>query len=146
MLIVRFFVVIVIPILIFAIIYLTIKKRHTLIDSGEIQISKTRETNKKMFGIILTSLGGIASIISLIFLISEENNSFGIIIGVGVFIFLIGLILIFSSKTNIYSTQRNSEKSNSVDIGALKQLSELKDKGIITEEEFDAKKKKILGS
>ncbi|MCK4664577.1 MAG: SHOCT domain-containing protein [Bacteroidales bacterium] len=99
-----------------------------------------------MFGIILTSLGGIASIISLIFLISEENNSFGIIIGVGVFIFLIGLILIFSSKTNIYSTQRNSEKSNSVDIGALKQLSELKDKGIITEEEFDAKKKKILGS
>jgi len=135
---------IVIFIIIFAIIYLGIKKRNTLIDSGKIKISKTSEANKKMFGIILTSLGGISAIISLIFFINEENSDFGIIIAVGAFIFIIGLILIFSSKTNINTTQRKSDKSYSNNLEALEKLSELKDKGIITEEEFNSKKKKIL--
>lgn len=35
--------------------------------------------------------------------------------------------------------------SNEVNIEQLKQLAELKDQGIVTQEEFDAKKKQILG-
>ena len=135
---------IIIIIILSAIIYLSIKKRHILIDSGEIKISESREANKKMFGIILTSLGGISAIISLIFLISEENNTFGIIIAIGTFIFIIGLIFIFSSRTKLNSTQKKIEKSHSPDLEALEKLSDLKDKSIITEEEFNSKKKKIL--
>ncbi len=35
--------------------------------------------------------------------------------------------------------------NNQSDIDQLKQLAELKDQGILTQEEFDAKKKQILG-
>jgi len=39
----------------------------------------------------------------------------------------------------------NSQQSSTSDVGDLEKLSDLKDKGIISQEEFDKKKKQILG-
>lgn len=50
---------------------------------------------------------------------------------------------IASYKNN--KSQRATSQPSSLSVDDLKKLSELKDSGIITQEEFDAKKKQILG-
>lgn len=57
-------------------------------------------------------------------------------------IILLNFILQFIPEIRIPKTQNNNEQTN---IQSLEQYKELLEKGIISQEEFDAKKKQILG-
>ena len=149
---------IIIIIIIFAILYIT--RRNSLIKSGKLEISESNEANKRILGIILTSLGGIAAIVfglilsdvsNKFYLISEmrdrELMTYIILTGAGVITFIIGLTMILTSRLEGKVSQDKKEtinKSYLTDLEKLEKLSELKDKGILTEEEFNIKKKKIL--
>ena len=151
------------PIIIIIIVIITIwsiKRRNYLIKSGKLEISESHEANKRILGIILTSLGGIAAIVFGLILSNVSNRIFltraaeeralityVILTGVGVITFIIGLIMILTSRLEGKVSQDKKEtinKSYLTDFDKLEKLSELKDKGIITEEEFNSKKKKIL--
>ena len=141
-------------------IILYIKRRNSLIESGKLIISEAQEANKRILGIILTSLGGVAAIIfglilseasnKLYFTAAQEERAiitYAIITGVGVITFIIGFIMILNSR--LVSKTSKAEKaistnSSLTELDKLEKLSELKDKGILTEEEFNSKKKKIL--
>lgn len=153
-----FFVPLIIIIIVIMIYYII--RRNSLVKSGKLEISESHESNKRILGIILTSLGGIAAIIFGLILSNVSNKFFltsaaeeralityVILTGVGVITIIIGITMILTSRLEGNVSQNNKEilnKSSLTELNKLEKLSELKDKGIITEEEFNSKKKKIL--
>lgn len=63
------------------------------------------------------------------------------LLGIGLFALPAGIL----SSGMVDELQKKKEKNESSDLNVLEKLAELKDKGIITEEEFNAKKRQILG-
>ena len=119
------------------------------------------QTNKRIIGIILASVGGVGGILFGLVLSSTTNRlylfdsqkekamtMYGILAGVSILLFIVGLIMIITAKntnesSNKIAADRKVETSTSK-LDELEKLASLKEKGIITEEEFNAKKKKIL--
>ena len=92
-----------------------------------------------IFGVLLVFVGGISMVVNIYY----ENPHFDI--GVSILTLVFGIFLMFNSKHKTKTNAGLTEKDNLDEISSLEKLAKLRDKGIITEEEFDAKKKKILG-
>ena len=84
---------------------------------------RLHDTNRSgwWFFIVLIPIIGIIVLIVFLCLDSKEDNKYGI------------------------NQKKNSSFFNNNSFSELEKLSELKDKGILTQEEFDRKKKEILG-
>ena len=134
------------------------------LDSKQETSTNVNETNKRILGIILASIGGIAGVIfgltlssasNKIFLLNSQKEqaitTYGILTVISIVIFLFGINMILTTKTTsetvkIVLTKEPKTKSYSSELDNLEKLAELRDKNIITEEEFNTKKKKILES
>jgi voltage-gated potassium channel len=68
-------------------------------------------------------------------------SSFIALLGIGLFALPAGIL----SAGMVEEMQKKKEKNETNDLTVLEKLAELKDRGIITEEEFNAKKRQILG-
>ena len=122
-------------------------------------------TNKRILGIILSSIGGIGAVLFGLFLSNVNSKMywtqnqqdqdvmiFGILTGVSVILCIIGIVMISSTKSaQIIGADKSEQKgetkkSQISNLEELEKLSDLKEKGIITEEEFQNKKQKILNA
>lgn len=63
----------------------------------------------------------------------------------GIFIPIVACILMQDRINNICQAKENAKNNTEKDLENLQQLKNLLDSGIITQEEFDAKKKQLLG-
>jgi voltage-gated potassium channel len=68
-------------------------------------------------------------------------SSFIALLGIGLFALPAGIL----SAGMVEEMQKKKEKNEPSNLNVLEKLAELRDKGVITEEEFNAKKKQILG-
>jgi len=139
-----------------------LKRRKSQIEAGKLKATLINQTNKRIIGIIITSLGGIGGLLFGLTLSNASNQlyltrsheeetifTYSILTGISVIIFIIGVIIILTAKTSNKTDglKLKDESTNiaSSELGELEKLAELRDKGIITEEEFNIKKKNILG-
>ncbi len=116
----------------------TIYTLIALLPSWALAVRRLHDINKSGWWILLSLIPIIGGFILLIFycIDSKGNNEYGI-----------------NKKGNTPSFENeheinkngNTPSFNSDSISELEKLSELKDKGIITQEEFDNKKRQILG-
>jgi len=133
------------------------RKRKSLMTAEEIP-PLMNQTNKRILGIILASVGGVGGILFGLVLSSTSNrfyliqsqkesdmSTYSTLTIVSIIIFIIGLIMILTAKsTKEISTKVSDGETSTSKLDELEKLASLKDKGIITEEEFNARKKKIL--
>ncbi|MDO9577531.1 MAG: SHOCT domain-containing protein [Candidatus Cloacimonadales bacterium] len=104
----------------------------------------------RIIGIVLALIGGIF-MISFILAFIQANGRFYIFVisfqtWVNILTIVVGIFLMSAKKNTNHSENESITKSQKSELDELEKLAELRDKGIITEEEFNTKKKKILGS
>lgn len=131
------------------IVWLVLKKR---------KIRLISQAKKKIVGIILAAFGGTGMFIIWLSIkdmpdtytlnsnIPQPSMTFyPTSLAICIFSFIIGVAMILTSQSTSDNENRsnNSQKSGLDD---LEKLSDLRKKGIITDEEFEAKKNKILES
>jgi len=137
------------------------KKRNALLlEKGIAPTTIINQTNKRIIGIILASIGGVGGILfglvlsnanNRIFLTRHQEEStlitYGVLTGISVLVFILGLIFILTAK--VRSADDNipkmaDEKKKPTYLDELEKLASLKERGVITKEEFEKKKDKLL--
>ncbi len=115
-------------------------------------VHKGAPPQKKMTISIMILIAGIIIVICCLSLIEArlpdfhiERENIQMIAALGYILIVVGVINIVINKARI--TKLKESKTESFDqIDKLEKLAKLKDQGIITEEEFNEQKKKILNS
>lgn len=135
------------------IISISIPVLGTGIFVSSLLLNKHQKRDNKTFMVLLGLANIVYAILAVLFLIlqSIENGAYNTALGVIVYILLVFLVLgsicssIFAFKYRFVPQKlKNTNETTSEIFAKLRSLKELLDKGIITDEEFELKKKAYI--